>query len=347
MPTPDQIAVIAPNLKRRLSGVTATVVRLIPVQARLIGIVTIGPGLPADLPHLSLWRLPFLPRDRWRVWHARRNTEMVLGLILLGFFRRKLKLLFTSAAQRHHKGFTRWLISKMDRVVATSERAKSYLQVSSTVVMHGVDTDVFHPAPNRAALRDALAIPQDAVVVGCFGRIREQKGVDLLVEAACKLLPSRPKVRVIFTGRVTEDNRAFHATQIAKLSAAGIVDRVSFLGEIPWEEVVRQYQASDLFVAPARWEGFGLTPLEAMACGVPVIASRVGAFETLITPETGTLVPPGDVPALTEALARWIDDPVRLVQGGVAARSHVLAHHSIEDEAAALVAIYRDMLAKP
>ena len=100
-------------------------------------------------------------------------------------------------------------------------------------------------------------------------------------------------------------------------------------------------------MAPARWEGFGLTPLEAMACGVPVIASRVGAFETLITTETGTLVPPGEVAALTEALAGWIDHPARLAHGGVAARAHVLAHHRIEDEAATLVALYRDMLAQP
>lgn len=344
MPNPALIEVIAPNLKRRLSGVTATVVRLIPVQAGLIGIVTTGPGLPASLPHLPLWRTLFLPRDRWRVWHARRNTEMVFGLILRGLFRRRLKLLFTSAAQRHHKGFTRRLIARMDRVVATSERAKSYLQVPATVVMHGVDSTVFHPAPDRAALRAELGLPQDALLLGCFGRIRAQKGVDLLVEAACALLPARPKVRLIFTGRVTEDNRAFHAAQLARLQAAGIADRVQFLGEIPWDQVVRHYQALDLFVAPARWEGFGLTPLEAMACGVPVVAARVGAFESLITPETGSLVPAADAAALTEALRSWIDAPSRLSAGGAAARAHVLSHHRIEDEAAALVAIYRAML---
>ena len=87
IPALSPIEVIAPNLKRRLSGVTATVVRLIPIQARQIGIVTTGPGLPPSLPHISLSSLPFLPRDRWRVWHARRNTEMALGLILRGLFR--------------------------------------------------------------------------------------------------------------------------------------------------------------------------------------------------------------------------------------------------------------------
>ena len=102
MPEPKQIEVVAPNLKRRLSGVTATVVRLIPVQARMIGIVATGPGLPPDLPHIPLVRAATLPRDRWRVWHARRNTEMALGLILRHILRRRYRLLFTSAAQRRH-----------------------------------------------------------------------------------------------------------------------------------------------------------------------------------------------------------------------------------------------------
>lgn len=341
----SQIEVIAPNLKRRLSGVTATVVRLIPVMTRQIGIATTGPGLPDHLPHLSLWRLPFLPRDRWRVWHARRNTEMLLGLILRNIFRRKLRLMFTSAAQRDHKALTRWLIAQMDRVVATSERAKSYLQVPSTVVMHGVDTEVFYPLHDHAALRVSLGIPDDVVLLGCFGRIRAQKGVDLLIEAACSLLPSRPRVCIVFTGRVTEENRAFHTAQLKRLAAAGISDRVRFLGEIPWIDVVRHYQSLDLFIAPARWEGFGLTPLEAMACGVPVIASRVGAFESIVPPQAGSLVTTGDAMALTTAIAAWIDNPALRISGGAAARTHVLAHFRIEDEAAALIDQYRNLLA--
>ena len=84
-----------------------------------------------------------------------------------------------------------------------------------------------------------------------------------------------------------------------------------------------------------------------MACGVPVVASRVGAFESLLTAETGSLVPPDDAAALTDALATWVDDPARLAAAGLAARAHILANHQIEAEARALVEIYRDMLAQP
>ena len=95
-----EIEVIAPNLKRRLSGVTATIARLVPIQAGMIGIAATGPGLPGHVPHLPLWRCFVLSRSRVRVWHARRNTEMLLGLILKHLFQRRLKLLFTSASQR-------------------------------------------------------------------------------------------------------------------------------------------------------------------------------------------------------------------------------------------------------
>lgn len=344
-PPIDGIEVIAPNLKRRLSGVTTTVVRLVPLQSRRIGIATTGPGLPPDLPHIPLWRCLILPRNKWRVWHARRNTEMVLGLILRSLFRRHLRLLFTSAAQRRHKPFTKWLISRMDRVIATSPQAARYLDVPATVVMHGVDCSVFQPAADKRALRRDLGLAVDGCLIGCFGRIRAQKGVDLMVDAALALMPSRPDVHMIFTGRVTDDQRAFHDAQIARLTAAGLMGRVHFLGELDWDAVARHYRALDLFCAPARWEGFGLTPLEAMASGVPVVATRVGAFEALLRDgATGTLIPPADPDALTDAIAAWIDDRARLKSAGATARAHVEQNHRIEAEADALTAIYREML---
>ena len=337
--------IVAPNLKRRLSGVTATVVRLIPVQARMIDIRATGPGLPADVPHIPLWRAATLPRDRWRVWHARRNTEMALGLILRRLLRRKYRLLFTSAAQRKHTGFTRWLIRQQDALIATSPQAASYLESPATVILHGVDTDVFHPSPDRAALRAQLGLDPDAILIGCFGRIRAQKGVDLLVQAGLDLLPSRPRAQIVFTGRITPDNRAFADDLQSRIKAAGLEHRIRFLGELPWEQVIAHYQALDLFAAPARWEGFGLTPLEAAACAVPTVAARVGAYEALIRDgQTGSLVPKDDAPALTAALARWLDDDAGRAAAGQAARAHVTANHAIEGEAQAITAVYRSLL---
>ncbi|MDP5306601.1 glycosyltransferase family 4 protein [Paracoccus spongiarum] len=340
--------VVAPNLKRRLSGVTATVVRLIPVQARMIAIRATGPGLPPEVPHLPLWRAITMPRDRWRVWHARRNTEMALGLILRRLLGRRYRLMFTSAAQRRHTGFTRWLIRQQEALVATTPQAASYLERPASVVMHGVDTGIFHPPADRAALRRDLGLDPEAVLVGCFGRVREQKGVDLLVRAGLRLLPDRPRVQIILTGRITPDHRAFADGLQSEIAAAGLSDRIRFLGELPWDRLVQHYQALDLFAAPARWEGFGLTPLEAMACGVPAVGARVGAYEALIRDgETGSLVATGDVDALAAALRRWLDDDPGRLAAGRAARAHVETSHAIETEARALLAIYADLLGRP
>lgn len=343
IPKPDQIEVIAPNLKRRLSGVTATIVRLVPIQARDIGIVATGPGLPPSVPHVPLWRLPLLPRRR-RVWHARRNTEMLLGLFLKTVFRMPLRLLFTSASQRKHTGYTKWLISKMDMVVATSSRTASYLERPCRVILHGIDTGAFSPPNDRAALRASLGVP-NGVLVGCYGRIRAQKGTDAFVDAMISLLPERPDVTALVMGRATESHGAFLEGLKAKVIDAGLEGRILFLPEVTVDRMADWYRILDLYVAPQRWEGFGLTPIEAMACAVPVVATRVGAFEEIVTDETGALVDPGDIPALAAATASFLDDTQRRGAAALAAHTRVEESFRIEGEAAALIGIYREMLA--
>lgn len=343
----DQIEVIAPNLKRRLSGVTATIARLVPLQARDIGIAATGPGLPADLPHIPIARCFTLPRRRWRVWHARRNTEMLLGLVLRHLFRRKLRLMFTSASQRKHTGYTRWLIGRMEAVVATSAKTAGYLEVPATVVMHGIDTETFRPAPDRAALRARLGLP-DGVLIGCYGRIRAQKGTDVFVDAMITVLKDHPQAVALVMGRATDEHSGFLEQLQARVADARLDDRILFLPEVTVDRMADWYAALDLYVAPQRWEGFGLTPLEAMACGVPAVATRVGAFEELVVEgATGSLVEPGNPAAMAGAVRHWLDDPAGLAAAGVAARAQAVAHHRIDGEAAALNTIYRQLLAKP
>ncbi|WP_406870853.1 glycosyltransferase family 4 protein [Thioclava sp. 'Guangxiensis'] len=338
-----EIDVIAPNLKRRLSGVTATIVRLVPAQARKIGIVTTGPGLPDTLPHVPLWRVPFLSRRR-RVWHARRNVEMLLGLALKYLCFMDLKLLFTSASQRKHSGYTKWLIGRMDAVVATSARTAEYLSVPNRVIHHGIDISGFDRAENRTALRASMNLPR-GVVIGCYGRVRHQKGTDAFVDAMIEVLPSRPKVSALVMGRATEGHSEFLTKLKRKVGQAGLEHRILFMPEVSVDSMADWYRVLDLYVAPQRWEGFGLTPIEAMACHVPVVATRVGAFEEIVTPESGKLVDPGDVAGMAEAVAAYLDDPQAMAAAGEAARRNVEERFQIDDEADALIEVYRDLLA--
>ncbi|MFZ3581323.1 glycosyltransferase family 4 protein [Loktanella sp. DJP18] len=349
---PATISVIAPNLKRRLSGVTSTVIRLVPLQARDIAIAATGPVLPDDVPQIALHRLPFMSRHASdggpRVWHARRNIEMIAGLALKHLLRKDLALMFTSASQRRHTALTAWLIARMDAVVATSALSAGYLRGPNTVIHHGIDTDTFAPAPDKRALCRSLNLPEDALLIGCYGRIRPSKGTDIFVEALLETLPRHPHAMGLVMGRAVGKDQPFLQALRDRVAAHGMTDRIRFLPEVPAQATAAWYAALDLYVAPQRHEGFGLTPLEAAACGVPSIATRTGAFADIVAEgETGTLIPTDNAAALSGALDAVLSDPDRLSRWSAACRPRILSGFRIADEAQALIAIYRDLLGRP
>jgi len=344
------VEIIAPNFKRRLSGVTSTIIQLVPVQ-RSLGqkVAAFGPGLPGWLPHIryrdlaALWRRP--ASGRIRVWHARRNIEMLPAILMRDVLRMPLKIVFTSASQRRHTGWTKWLISKMDHVIAVSGKTADYMSVDSTVILHGIDTARFSPPADRAVARQARGLDPAQKLVGCFGRVRHQKGTDLFVDAMIRLLPDRPGWSAVVAGRATGPHLNFESGLKAKVAAAGLGDRILFVGE--HTDINEWYRTLDLFVAPQRWEGFGLTPLEAMATGVPVVATDVGAFpELLVTDKaasTGAIVARDSLAAMIEATGRFMDDDALRLAAGARARIHADRNFSIEGEAARLGEVYRHL----
>jgi len=346
----DEIDVIAPHFKRRLSGVTSTVVQLAPRQIQAgVRLATLGPGLPDHLPKMryrDLFTCWFRPKGRsHRIWHARRNNEMLAGVILRDLLRMPFKLLFTSAAQRRHSRYTKWLISKMDGVVATSARSGSYLDAPHTLVMHGVDTDLFHPAQTEADTFASTGLP-GAHLIGCTGRVRHQKGTDLFVEAMIALLPHYPQWTAIIAGRVTPEHEAFAAGLQSRVAAAGLSERILFLGEV--DDIKPWYRRLSLFVAPSRNEGFGLTPLEAMASATPAVTSDAGAYAEMIVPgRTGLVVAAGDGEALKNAIEPYLADPDRAKRHGEYAATHVRENFAIANEVEGLNGVYRSLMDRP
>lgn len=341
MRAPQDIEVIAPNLKRRLSGVTATVLRLVPLQALDIGIVTTGPGLPADMPHLALWRVPFLPR-RPRIWHARRNSDLLAGVILKRLFCGDLRLIFTSSSPRARSGWTRWLIGHCSALVATSPRNAAVMpaHIACEVIPHGIDTTAFSPQPPGF-----FALPGQKLI-GCFGRIREKKGSADLVRALVQILPDNPGWSAVLMGRITPQEETFAADLQSKIAAAGLQARILIRPEASLADMPAAYSDLSLYVAPSHYEGFGLTPVEAMACGVPVVATKgVGTFDDQVAEGvTGLLVSPADPVALAAALAGLLGNQHRLAHMAANARPHVESHFAIQGEAKALNALYRKLL---
>ncbi|ANK72426.1 MULTISPECIES: glycosyltransferase family 4 protein [Ensifer] len=344
------VEVIAPNFKRRLSGVTSTIIQLIPIQ-RALGekIAVLGPGLPDTLPSIrfrDLLRLWSAPDGRpCRVWHARRNVEMLPAIVLRDLLGMKLRIVFTSASQRRHTGWSKFLISRMDAVIATSGKTAAYLQVPNTVILHGIDTKRFQPPVDTAAAKAALGLDPNQKYVGCFGRVRKQKGTDLFVDSMIGLLPCRPGWSAIVAGRATGPHVAFENELKERVAKAGLTDRIRFVGE--HTNIPDWYRGLDLFIAPQRWEGFGLTPLEAMATGVPVIATDVGAFSELVVvgeQETGAVIAANDLQAMVEATAGFMDDDHRRTLAGANGLGLTRASFAIEGEARAINAVYERLM---
>src|SRR5438445_5799074 len=226
----SDLQLIVPNLHRRYSGVTATNRMVAPKLAQMVRAAWLGSHAPdgiarmgfADL--LKLWR-----RKTPLIWHARRNDEMIAGVLLraLGW---PLKLVFTSAAQRHHTWLTRWLIRQMDAIIATSAISASFLKRDATVVMHGVDTSQYAPPADRAAAFARSGLP-GRYAIGCFGRVRAQKGSDVFVEAMCRLLPRYPDFSAVIVGAIEPEQQGFANDLKKRIDAAGLQSRIVMTGE--------------------------------------------------------------------------------------------------------------------
>jgi len=343
----ERIEVVIPNLSWRYSGGTASNQAIAPKLARLIGLAWLGGDRPDGVTALTLGDLLRLraPRPLPLVWHARRNIEMAVGL-LLKFLGWPIVVIFTSAGQRRKTITTRWMIDQVDAVIAPSAASASFLHRPASVIHHGVDLARYAPAPDRAAAWAATGLP-GGYGIGCFGRVRPQKGTDLFVTAMCRLLPRYPDFTAVVIGQTTGAHRAFAARLKAEAAAAGLSERIRFLGELSAGEVPGWFARISIYAFTSRNEGFGLTLLEAMSAGAALVAARAGAAETVVADgETGLLVPPGDVDALTAALERLMRDPVAAAAMGARARAKAGAEFSVDAEVACIAAIYRSVRSK-
>jgi mannosyltransferase len=338
------LQLIVPNLHRRYSGVTATNRMVAPKLAKMFRAGWLGPNAPDGIAPITVADLAKLWRRRKPlIWHARRNNEMIVGVLLrwLGW---PLKLVFTSAAQRHHTWITRWLMRRMDAIIATNDISASFLRLPATVIPHGVDTDRYAPPKNRAAAFAEAGLP-GRYAIGCFGRVRAQKGSDVFVDAMCRLLPRYPDFTAVMVGGIMPEQAAFAGELRRRIEAAGLQSRIVIKGELPIEEVPRWYQRLTIYAFTSRNEGFGLTLIEAMSAGAALVAARAGAAELVVeNGVTGVLTLPGDVDALIAAVEPLMRDPVAAAAMGERARARVVEKFSLDAEANAIAGIYRTVM---
>lgn len=339
MAVPD---LILGNSNKRFSGVTSTMLQTLPeVQSRMPLVVLGKHHLPEETPVITFLELVKL-QDKTRLFHARRNNEMIQALAARKLGAR-IRIVFTSTAQRHHSRFTRWLMGQMDGIITTCSAAESYLKKKADVVIpHGIDLTRYQPPTDKKEAWQTLGFPGE-YGIGIFGRVRPQKGIDLLVDAAIPLLKKDPAPTIVIVGETTPKFRDYQIQLQAKIDEAGLTKRIIFHGKRPGSELPALFQGMSLVAALSRNEGFGLTVLEAMACECAVLASHAGAWQDIITEGTqGSLAPCDDLKATREALAKLLKSDLPTM--GRAGREHVEEHYTVQREAAALVDFHQHIL---
>jgi mannosyltransferase len=228
------------NFNRNFTGVSATAANVVRVQSNRHDLSLVGQPLPDCLAPITVQQARSATRGSspFAIWHVRRNTEMRAAIWARDVLRLPIKIVFTSAAQRRHSAFPRWLISRMDAVIATTDAAATHVPNVRAVVPHGV----------------------------------------LFVDAMLHLLPRQPDAKATIIGKATREHQGFLADQKVKIAKAGLMDRIQFMGEVPATELPALMQSLSLIMQLPRYEGFGMVPLEGMASGLPFVATDAGSY---------------------------------------------------------------------
>jgi glycosyltransferase involved in cell wall biosynthesis len=239
-----------------------------------------------------------------------------------------------------HRWITRHALARAGAITATglrlAEATLPYVPEGKpvAVIPYGVVLDLFAPSP-RALRADGR------VTIGAVSRLSPEKGFEYLLRAVKALGDRGVVLDVVLAG-----DGPSRAALERLADELGLRARVEFLGAVRHEDVPDVLRRLDIFAMPSTWEGFGVSALEASAMGLPVVASDIhGIPDVVLAGETGLLVPPADVAALADAIARLAGDAaLRRTMGG-AGRAYVEREYRWQDNAALMERLYAEMTA--
>lgn len=201
-------------------------------------------------------------------------------------------------------------------------------------VPQGVDCQAFRPSGDRLPGEGGWRLLY-------LGRFDPSKGVGVLLEAMARLrAKGRPVGLRLVGGSPMSGTGALFRQQVEELGLAGVVE---LCGEVPWTLVPQEISKADLLVLPSFYDSFGIVLIEAMACGLPVVATRCGGPEELVPPEAGELVPVADPEALAQAIARVLDRYASYDRKAI--RSRIERLYDYRGLASRIADIYREVLA--
>jgi glycosyltransferase involved in cell wall biosynthesis len=226
------------------------------------------------------------------------------------------------------------------RVVTVSESSKRDIVAQMGVraerlhiVPVGVDPEIFHPLPEVSRRPGRIMTTTSSDV--------PMKGLIPLLEAVAKMRTERDDIELVIIGKPKDKSKI-----PAVIERLGLEDVVEFVSGVPTERIVELYAEAEVAVVPSLYEGFSLPAIEAMACGVPLVATTGGALPEVVgvDGETGLLVPPGDPDALAHTLLRALGDAELRSRIGAAGRARALERFTWRATAVGTVENYRALL---
>lgn len=306
-----------------------------------------------DLVHSHYWLSGLVARQLQLDW----KTPVIQMFHTLGELKNQVARSKEQRETQLRVETEREIMSFADRLIAANPLEKAQMiwlygadPAKIEVIPCGVDLKLFHPIPRDEA-KAYLEMPQDHRMVLFVGRIEPLKGIDVLIEAMALLLKDKDELRdevclCIIGGDPDADadtlNREISRLQRMR-ETLGIADVVTFLGKRAQDTLPYHYSAAEVCVVPSHYESFGMVALEAMACGTPVIASKVGGLTfTVRDGRTGFLVPSDDPRALADQLSLLLTDGnLRRTMGQQAVQ--LSERYSWSIVAGQVVAAYRDL----
>ena len=262
-------------------------------------------SLHYDLVHSHYWlsgRVGKWAQESWTVPHV--FMFHTVGAVKNSTVGSEKEPELRTATEKH-------LARNCDRILVATDKERDHLiqyygayPQTIGVVPCGVNLDLFRPL-ERAKARQKLGFAQDESIVLFVGRFAPLKGIDRLMEAMCHL-QHHQRLRLIIVGGDGSDTPEFRGLQ--KLARnLGIQEGVSFVGRIEQDKLPAYYSAADLLVVPSYYESFGLVALEALASGTPVVATKVGAMESILKEgTTGQVVSNGSPRLLAKGIEKFI-----------------------------------------
>ncbi len=270
-------------------------------------------GVDYDIIHSHYWLSGLAARSLRRAW----DVPIVHMFHTLGHMKNSVASSPAEwEAERRIDGEAE-VMALADRLIAATpvERAQMVWLYGADaakidVVPCGVDLNLFHPIPEEEA-KQILGLPLQRCVILFVGRIEPLKGIDTLLRAIALITPELPcwrdELSVIIVGGAPGAGIEEVNAELARLEALrtelGIEDLVTFQGAKDQDTLGYYYSAAEMVVMPSRYESFGMVALEAMACGTPVVASKVGGLAFSVQDgQTGFLVPDGDAEAMASRI---------------------------------------------